>query len=130
MSTHLDKALIQPIDSLEGLRIRERQDIRPETNDLAILLVKLEVSDVWPLLVNIIKPPPVRQGSQERARVLVQPIVVSVPDEPGEDDGEYHYCPVLGQQLYYLVKDHIAMLRVYMCVCVCLCVCARGVSVP
>lgn len=46
-----------------------------------MLVVKPAVGDVGAPVPYVEEPPPVGQGSQEGARVLVQTVVVAVPDE-------------------------------------------------
>jgi hypothetical protein len=89
---YLYEALVKPIDGLQSLGIRKRQRVRPKPDDIAMLLMQLDVRSLGPLPADIPEPPPVRDGREEGPRVPVQPLVVPLLDDPdhrgGGGDGE------------------------------------------
>lgn len=81
--TYLDEPLVEPVNSLQRLRVRKREVVRPQPDHVAVLLVQPDVRRLGPLVVDVPEAPPVCEGGQERARVAVEPVVEAVPGEPG-----------------------------------------------
>lgn len=96
--THLDEALVKPVDTLQSLRVGEGQGVRTKPHDVSVLLVQLDVRHLGPLPIDVPEAPPVRQGGEEGARVAVEAIVEAVLEEPGRGgDGGYGE-PVLAEE--------------------------------
>lgn len=103
--TDLDKALVQTIDSLKSLGIREGQGLWPKTNNIAVLLVQSPMGDLRPASVDIEEAPPVRERGQEGSRVFVQTVLISVLDQPQEKSRQRDGQPVLGEQVKDMISD-------------------------
>lgn len=74
-NTHLREPFIQSIYCLQGLGVRERQRIRTQAHNVTMLLMQPVVGDVGPSAQDIKKAPPVRERSQERPGVFLQPMI-------------------------------------------------------
>lgn len=84
----LDEALVKAIDVLDGPGIGEAEVVWPEAHDVAMLLVQADMSDLRAALVDVPEAPPVGDAREERARVLVEAVVVVVAGEMDNDDDD------------------------------------------
>lgn len=51
--SYLDETFVQSINCLQRLGICERQSIRPKPDDVSMLTVQFEVSDIWPSSIDV-----------------------------------------------------------------------------
>lgn len=79
---YLDKTLVQTIDTLKSLGIREGQGLWPKTNNAAVLPVQSSMGGLRPASIDIEEAPPVRERCQEGTGVFAQTILISVLDQP------------------------------------------------
>ena len=96
--THLGHPLVKSIDCLERLRVRKGQAVRSQAHDVAVLLVQLEMHDFWSSAPDDPESPPVCEGSQFRAGILVEAIAKVVLGEPGSGKDGRERDPVLGNE--------------------------------
>lgn len=107
--SYLRKPLRQAINVLDSLRISKRQRIGAQTNDIAEVLVKLQILGMCLLPRHAEEPPPVGEGGVSRRRILVETIVEVVSrvlyhkdqeNDPGQD-----ICPACRKKHGEILED-------------------------
>ena len=98
--------LVETINDLDGGRIREAEDIRAQTHNIAMPSMKVDMGMLRASAKVVYEAPPVRVSGEPMSWVLVKTIVQLVVQQPSEKSNTQDDRPVCQQHREDLGGQH------------------------
>jgi hypothetical protein len=103
-------SLIETIDRLDRSRIGERQHIRPQAHNIAVLPVQVDVCPLGFPASDVKVPPPIGVSCQRVSRVFIQTIVELIPSQTQHHTNYEDDRPVGSEEREQLAGQHVEVL--------------------
>lgn len=107
--TCLGHAFVEAVDGFDGARVRKREHVRAQSHDIAVLPVQVDVRPLRSSAPDVKVPPPIGVGGEGMAGILVQAVVVFVPEELDHHSGYEYEGPVCTEEGEESAGQHVEL---------------------